>query len=182
MKLWLHLLNITPPMLRKSISLLFLFFGLSSFFFEHDYYLSTTTLNWAAEKGELQLTSRFFIDDLEAFMQQEGHPKVVFQPDSDSQKIDDFVAQFYQNQIQISVDNELQTIRYLGREYQDDLLVIYAEIKLAKKEINRLEVENTFLTEFLPSQQNLVHLRGEKLKKSFLLNAKRTHFSYSFKE
>lgn len=145
----------------------------------HEYYLSTTTLKWVPAKQQLQITSRFFLEDIEALMQEKTGQKVVFSPDSNPAEIDAFVKEFYLNNLAITLDGGQQKMDYLGREYQDDLLVVYAEIVLPSKELKRLNVKATFLTNFLSGQQNIIHISAPKQKKSFLLTHKKSAFEYT---
>ena len=147
------------------ISLLFCF----SFSVEHEYYLSTTQVRWVPQKQQLQLTSRFFLEDIEAVMQEKVDAKIQFAPDTNKEAIDTFVEKFYRTNIAVKLDGEVQSLVYLGREYQDDLMVIYAELNPVKKDFRNIEIDAQFLTEFLPTQQNIFHLSTPEKRKSFLL-------------
>lgn len=149
-----------------------------SFTKTHDYFLSTTNVRWVPEKQQLQLTSRFFLEDVEALMQKEVNAKTQFSPDSSKEEIDAFVARFYQKNMYVKFDGISQEITYLGREYQDDLLVIYAEVNTTKKEFQHVEISASFLLEFLPTQQNIFHISFPKKKKSFLLTKKKTTLNF----
>ena len=144
----------------------------------HEYYLSTTSLKWVPAKQQLQITSRFFLEDIEALMQEETGQKVVFLPDSNPAEIDAFVKEFYLNNLAVTLDGKQQKIDFLGREYQDDLLVVYAEIVLPSRELKRFDVKATFLTDFLSGQQNIIHVSAPKQKRSFLLTHKKTAFGF----
>ena len=142
-----------------------------SFSVEHDYYLSTTKVRWVPQKQQLQLTSRFFLEDIEALMQEQVDAKIQFAPDTNKAIIDAFVEEFYITNIAVKLDGALQPLTYLGREYQDDLLVVYAELNPAKNDFQNIEINAQFLTDFLPTQQNIFHLSTPEKKKSFLLTA-----------
>ena len=157
---------------------LFLVILFTSFNVIHEYYLSTTSLKWVPAKQQLQITSRFFLEDIEALMQEETGQKVVFLPDSNPAEIDAFVKEFYLNNLAVTLDGKQQKIDFLGREYQDDLLVVYAEIVLPSRELKRFDVKATFLTDFLSGQQNIIHVSAPKQKRSFLLTHKKTAFGF----
>lgn len=151
-----------------------------SFTITHDYYLSTTNIKWVPAKQQVQLTSRFFLEDIEALMQKETGQKVVFSPDSNLAEIDAFVKDFYLSNLAITIDGEQQEIAYLGIEYKDDdLLVVYAEVVFPTKEFKTLDVKASFLIDFLTEQQNIVHLITPNQKKSFLLTNKKTAFDFT---
>ena len=124
------------------------------------------------------MTSRFFLDDLETLMQQQD-PKVVFSPDSDPVQIDNFIKEFYIRNISLSIDNSPQSLTYIGREYKDDLLVIYAQIDTSKFESSTVRIQNSFLINLFEDQQNIVHLITPNDKKSFLLNRGATTVTFN---
>ncbi|MEN8768147.1 MAG: DUF6702 family protein [Candidatus Arcticimaribacter sp.] len=164
----------------KSKLILILFVFLCSFTITHDYYLSTTNIKWVPAKQQVQLTSRFFLEDIEALMQKETGQKVVFSPDSNLAEIDAFVKDFYLSNLAITIDGEQQEIAYLGREYKDDdLLVVYAEVVFPAKEFKTLDVKASFLIDFLTGQQNIVHLITPNQKKSFLLTNKKAALDFT---
>lgn len=150
-----------------------------SFAKTHEYYLSTTKVRWVPEKNQLQFTSHFFLDDIEALMQEEVDPKVQFSPDSSKEAIDAFVSDFYTKNIAIVLEGEQHSLTYLGREYKDDLLVVYAELNPNNERLDNLQINASFLVDFLPTQQNIFHLTSPTKKKSFLLTKDNNtiHFS-----
>ena len=164
--------------MKIKVLLLSLFFFLS-FSVEHDYYLSTTKVRWVPQKQQLQLTSRFFLEDIEALMQEQVDAKIQFAPDTNKEAIDAFVEEFYRMNIAVKLDGTQQPMTYLGREYQDDLLVIYAELNPTIKDVQSIEIDAQFLTEFLPTQQNIFHLSSPVSKKSFLLSKEKTSLRFA---
>ena len=164
--------------MKIKVLLLSLFFFFS-FSVEHDYYLSTTKVRWVPQKQQLQLTSRFFLEDIEALMQEQVDVKIQFAPDTNKEAIDVFVEEFYRTNIAVKLDGTQQPLTYLGREYQDDLLVVYAELNPTVKDVQSIEIDAQFLTEFLPTQQNIFHLSSPVSKKSFLLSKEKTSLRFA---
>ena len=70
-------------------------------------------------------------------MQEEVDPKVQFSPDSSKEAIDAFVSDFYTKNIAIMLAGEQHSLTYLGREYKDDLLVVYAELNPQQGKIRK---------------------------------------------
>ncbi|MCH1517237.1 MAG: hypothetical protein L7T62_01340 [Flavobacteriaceae bacterium] len=138
----------------------------------HDYYLSTTSIKWVPEKQQLQLTSRFFLEDIEAYMQNKQNNKVVFSPDSHPDDTDAFVKDFFLDNISLQINDSSHEINYLGREYQDEFLVVYAEVTELSIAISKLSFKSTFLLDFIASQQNIIHIKTPEKHKSFLLKNK----------
>ena len=137
----------------------------------HEYYLSTTSVKWVPEKQQLQLISRFFLEDVEAYMQNRQNKKVVFFPDSHPEETDAFIEAFFLDNIKLEINDSSHDINYLGRAYQDELLIIYAEVTDLFA-ITKLKLKSTFLLDFIESQQNIIHIKTPERDKSFLLKNK----------
>ena len=166
--------------MKNKIAVLLCCVFFSSFSEYHDYYLSTTTIRWVPEKQQFQLTSRFFLEDIESLMQQKIGKEISLSPDNYPEKIEIFTQAYYLKNIQLTIDGEDQLIRYLGREYQDELLVVYAEINRSSPSFEELQFTNTFLIDYLKDQQNIFHVILPDQRKSFLLTKEMTSFSYPF--
>lgn len=155
------------------------FFMVLSFVGQHEYYLSTTTVKWVPKQQQIQFTSRFFLEDIEALMQAETGTNIVFSPDSSPAEIDAFVKAFYLESVSVELDGNKQHIQYLGREYKDDLLMIYAEITPVNLPFKAIDIRADFLVNFLSNQQNIIHIKTPKQKKSFLLTQTKTALNFT---
>ena len=164
--------------MKNKIAVLLCCTFLSSFSELHEYYLSTTTIRWVPEKQQFQLTSRFFLEDIESYMQQAVEEKIVLSPDNYPGKVEAFIQAYYLKNIHLKIDGEEQLIRYLGREYQEELLVVYAEINRKSSLFKELQLTNTCLINYLKDQQNIQHLILPEKRKSFLLKKEKTSFIY----
>ena len=92
------------------------------------------------------------------------------------------IRDFIRKNFKISINKKKQEVKYLGYELKDDLLVVYYETKFSNSKIFNIEVYNSFLISFIESQKNIVHVKFENLKKSFLLTSLNKTFQYSFKD
>ena len=86
--------NTKQSSMKKIKLLLFLSVLLTSSHVVHEYYLSTTNLKWLPANQHLQITIRFFLEDIQALMQEKTNQKVVFLPDSNPVEIDAFSKHF----------------------------------------------------------------------------------------
>ena len=131
-----------------------------------------------ARKTTASTYKPLLLEDVEALMQKEVNAKTQFSPDSSEGEIDAFVARFYQKNIHVKFDGISQEITYLGREYQDDLLVIYAEVNTTKKEFQQIEINASFLLDFLPTQQNIFHISSPKQEEKLSADKKEKHLKF----
>jgi len=136
-------------------------------YFSHDYYVSTTQVDYLSEKNTLQITIRMFIDDFE-IMIQENNSELKVDPDSSSQEINKILDQYVIEKFKIFVNQQLVIFNFIGKEYKTDLIQVYYEVDLIES-IKSIAFENHLLFDFFDDQQNIIHFKKNKFRKSFLL-------------
>ena len=159
--------------IRTATILFFVFTFLSSSSSLHDYYVSSTEVVFVEDKQQLQVTTRVFIDDLEAYFNAQTEDKIQLQPDLEPAKIDSLVNVFFKNNFNLFFDKKEVAINYIGRQYKEDQILIFAEATGVSSPTS-FEIHNTILIPFRMGQQNIVHLKTTNTKKSFLMDASKT--------
>ncbi len=148
----------------------------------HEFYLSTTSVDFVFDKNEIQITSQFFLDDVENLIKfQKPNTTLIFEKTSNEDN-NLIVRDFIQKNFKISINKKKQELKYLGYELKDDLLVVYYETQFSDSEIFNVEVFNSFLVNYIETQKNIVHLKFKNLKKSFLLTSLNKSLQYSFEK
>ena len=146
----------------------------------HEFYVSTTSVDFVLDKNEIQITSQFFLDDVENLIKfQKPNTTLIFEKTSNEDN-NLIVRDFIQKNFKISINRKIQEVKYLGYELKDNLLVVFYETKFYDSQIFNIEVFNSFLINFIESQKNIVHLNFKNVKKSFLLTSLNKTFQYSF--
>ena len=149
---------------------------LLSAFIPHKFYVTTTSLRFVESNNSFQITSRLFIEDIEAIFVQSSIPDLKLAPDNDESVVDSLLTNYFEdNLIFTSVENEFK-INFLGKEYKDDMMVCYLELKFDKLDEN-INIQNTLLFDFSEEQKNIIHYRNGNQRKSFLF----THTQPRFK-
>tara|TARA_B100001250_G_C19714362_1_gene750679 strand:- start:69 stop:578 length:510 start_codon:yes stop_codon:yes gene_type:complete len=148
----------------------------------HEFYVSTTSVDFVLNKNEIQITSQFFVDDVENLIRfQTPNTALIFEK-AYNEETNLIMRDFIHKNFKISINKKKQQVKYLGYELKDDLLVVYYETKFSTSKIFNVEVYNSFLVNFIESQKNIVHVKFKNLKKSFLLNSINKTFRYSFEK
>lgn len=148
----------------------------------HEFYVSTTSVDFVLNKNEIQITSQFFVDDVENLIRfQTPNTALIFER-AYNEETNLIMRDFIHKNFKISINKKKQEVKYLGYELKDDLLIVYYETKFLNSEIINIEVFNSFLVNFIESQKNIVHVKFKNLKKSFLLNSINKTFRYSFEK
>ena len=159
--------------IRTATILFFVFTFLSSSSNLHDYYVSSTEVVFTEDKQQLQVTTRVFIEDLEAYFNSQTEDKIQLQPDLEPAKIDSLVHIFFKNNFNLFFNKKKVAINYIGRQYKEDQILIFAEAAEVSPP-SSFEIHNTILIPFRMGQQNIVHLKTTNTKKSFLMDASKT--------
>ena len=141
--------------------------------FTHEYYVSITEVVYVSEKQQLQLTTRVFTDDMEAYFNSQTNENIQLSPDHNPILIDALVERFFQNNFKVFFDNNKLEISYLGRQYQEDQMLIFAEVTELSPPTS-YKIQNTILIPFRTKQQNIVRVKNNITQKSFLMNASKT--------
>ena len=148
----------------------------------HEFYVSTTSVDFVLDKNEIQITSQFFLDDVETLIKfQNPNTTLIFEKTSNEDN-NLIVRDFIQKNFKISINKKSQEVKYLGYELKDELLVVYYLTEFSNSEVFNIEVYNSFLINFIESQKNIVHVKFKNLKKSFLLTSLNKNFQYSFEK
>ena len=168
--------KLTPkPMYQiRAVSILFFIVTfLSSSSSLHDYYVSSTEVVYVEDKQQLQVTTRIFIDDIEAYFNAQTEDKIQLQPDIKAATIDSLVQLFFENNFNLFFDKKKVALNYIGRQYKEDQILIFAEATMLHPP-SSFEIRNTILIPFRTGQQNIVHIKTTNTKKSFLMDASKT--------
>lgn len=142
---------------------------LMSFSVLHKYYVSVTEIEYVKEKQSVQIISRYFIDDFEKLLRERYSSDITLKLENESETVNFYIEKYLKDKLQITINNQPAIYKFLGKEYEDDILLCYLEIKNVP-EITSIEVENRALQDVFPDQQNIIKLKVNSKNKSFLLN------------
>ena len=134
----------------------------------HKYYVAVFMMEHVPEKKELQITARIFIDDLDKAISQKYNKPFYLCTKKEIADADKYLNQYITENMQIKINGNLKSLKVLGRETEDDILIFYITAE-AKGKIKTLEVKNTILFETFPDQQNIINTKINSNKKSLLL-------------
>lgn len=141
---------------------LFLSFG------AHKYYLSVTDVTHNTEIASLQIITRLFYDDLEAVLQERYDKSITVDATADQEKLDRYLKKYMAAKLEVSVNGEEREQSFIGKEYEDDYVVMYVEIENLPI-IEEVIITNKLLMDLFPDQKNMMHTEINGKKKSFLL-------------
>jgi len=144
-----------------------LFFVVTSFVI-HKFYVSIYQINYAPEKKMVQITSRIFIDDLNAVLYKKYNKKTFLGESNESPDDIILMKKYILDNFSIKVNGLQKPIHYLSKEIETNVVICYFNIKDISK-IKTLEVKNTVLLELNSEQQNIIQSTIYGKKQSLLL-------------
>ncbi|SRX54107.1 DUF6702 family protein [Aequorivita sp. CIP111184] len=151
------------------ILLLLLIFPLISAAPVHKFYVSITKIEYVKEKSSLQIITKIFIDDIEDALQQRYNASISLDTKKETKEADEDLKNYILQKINIKVNGKSVVLDYIGKEYDTDMVVAYIEVKDVK-ELKTIEIENKVLMDMFPEQQNIIHLKTLKSRRSLILD------------
>lgn len=159
--------------LKKGFLILLL--PLFAFTVFHKFYVSVTNVGYSEKDAALQITTRIFIDDLEAVIKERYDIEVKLANDDESEIATGYIEKYLRAKFAIEVDGVPKAYDFLGKKYDNDLVICYIEAsEIDLSNIKSIGIQNEILTDLFDEQQNIVHFKIDNRKKSFVLVKERT--------
>lgn len=155
-------------MKKFKIYFLALVFPMLSFTTMHKYYVSLTEVEYVQEQKSIQIISRIFIDDFEKMLRQRYDKDVTLAIKNEKSTVNFYIEKYLKEKFKIKVNNQDVEFKYLGKEYEDDIMINYLEIENIDK-ISSIQVTSQVLFDVFSDQQNIVRFKVNSKNKSFLL-------------
>lgn len=146
------------------------FFLASVSFTTHKFYVSVTQVNYSENDKSLQITTRIFIDDFEDALKKKYGTTLRLATSDELANSNSFIKEYLVQNLTIRVNGKAVTPVFIGKEYENDVVKCYLEVENVQfKKLKNIEVTNRILFESFDDQNNIVHFKINKLRKSFSL-------------
>ena len=141
-----------------------------SFSSAHKFYVSVTNIVYSEEDSAFQITSRVFIDDLDKLLEERYGIKAKLATPKESKIAEEYIEKYFRSKFVVELDGKVVPYNFLGKKYDTDVAICYLEIPNVKlSEVKTMSVQNEVLTDLFDEQQNVVHVKWNGNKKSFVL-------------
>lgn len=134
-----------------------LLLALSSLFI-HDYHFGYTEMNYNKSNKSIETSIKLFTDDLELALSSEYMSKVNLNTKEEIAISEELIEQYFVKNFNITINNQIKTATYIGREYEEDVIWVYLEYSNVKK-IKEFEVTNSLLLESFDDQKNIFSIK-----------------------
>lgn len=135
----------------------------------HKFYVSITKVEYSQEDQALQMISKIFVDDLEATLSERYGTEVSLGTTKETEQDRSYMQKYMLQKLTVVVNGSPATLSYLGEEYENDTVKIYIEIE-GVDSVQSLEFENTVLLDKFEEQQNIIHTKINKSRRSLVLD------------
>ena len=141
-----------------------------SFSSAHKFYVSVTNIVYSEEDSAFQITSRVFIDDLDKLLEERYGIEAKLATPKESKIAEEYIEKYFRSKFVVELDGKVVPYNFLGKKYDTDVAICYLEIPNVKlSEVKTMSVQNEVLTDLFDEQQNVVHVKWNGNKKSFVL-------------
>jgi hypothetical protein len=135
--------------------------------------VSIYQIHAAPEKKMLQITSRIFMDDLNAVLYKNYHTKTHLGEQNESPEDVVLMKKYILEHFAIKVNGLPKTIHYLSKDYEGNVIICYYKVNDVTA-IKTLEVNNSVLMDLNAEQQNIIQTTIAGKKQSLLLTEANT--------
>jgi len=151
-------------------SLIILLIPIFAFTTAHKFYVSVTNVTYSEKDASIQITSRIFIDDLEAVFKERYGVDLNLATDAEAEIANDYFEKYLRTKFIIELNGEKRDFEFLGKKYDNDIVICYFEVpEVDLDNITSIAIRNKVLTDLYDEQQNILHFKINGLKKSFVL-------------
>ena len=151
-----------------------------AFTYPHKYYVSITQVEYVQEKESVQIIIQMFTEDLEKLIHERYDKEVVLNTQTIEKKIDNYIDLYLSKKVQFKINNQPTEFKFVGKEYEDDLIFCYLEI-LNVPNISQFEASNYALFEMFEQQQNIIKTNINNQNDSFVLTPQNNLATITFK-
>lgn len=135
----------------------------------HKYYVGLTEVNIDSKKHTLDVSTKLFMDDLEAGLLKSSNRKVDLSTSVNNKEVQTLLMNYLDANFKINVGGKLLKLKFVGYEVENDAVWCYSEV-INFKGKGTVSIFNTLLYESFPEQANLMNVNWDGVSKSVRLS------------
>lgn len=154
---------------KKTLKFLFLIIVVTVFYsFTHKFYVSITQMDYNRGKKQIEISTRYFIDDIEKALDNKYKEKIYIDTKTMTEIQKKLLEQYLITNYQVKINGKNNNLKYLGFEIENDILITYFTIPNLKK-IKSIDIKINSLFEIISTQQHIIHAKIHEKTCSLLL-------------
>jgi len=135
----------------------------------HPFFISVIDMKHNIKDKNIEISVRIFTDDLEAAIKKNNHTTIDLATTNLKPETNAIVAKYLQSKLQVTVNNKLQTVKYVGYEIQKESVWIYAEVEDVTT-LKKLSINCSLLYDYQEKQMNIFNIKANGSEKNYKLD------------
>lgn len=155
---------------KLNIAFLVLVLPFLAFTAAHKFYISVTNVNYSEKDAAVQITTRLFLDDMNAVLKERYGISSALGTEDESELHTTYFEKYLRSKFLVAINGKQVEYTLLGKKYDTDMVICYIEIPdVSLPDLKSIEISNEVLTDLFDEQQNVVHFKVNGKKKSYVL-------------
>lgn len=123
----------------------------------HPFYVSVTEVNHNATSKSLEISCKFFSEDLEQILEKDYKTQLDISAAKDKAAFDKFIPDYVGKHLALAVDGRPIVLTYVGFEKEKESAYAYFEVSNIAA-VKNISATNSLLHDFIDQQINIMHV------------------------
>ena len=123
----------------------------------HPFYVSVTEINHNAATKSLEISCKFFAEDLEQILEKDYKTQLDISAARDKAAFDKFIPDYTGKHLSLIVDGRQVVLSYVGFEKDKESAYAYFEVSNVAS-VKNITATNSLLHDFIDQQINIMHV------------------------
>ena len=145
----------------------------------HPFHVSVTEIQHNGTEKTLQISCKFFTDDLEVALEKAASTAVDITSETEKDSLDVYIPDYVGKHLRISVGGKGILLNYIGYEVDKESVFCYFEVTNMAA-VNSMDITNNLLYEFTHEQINIMHVTVNGKRQSSKLNYPEVKAGFKF--
>ena len=126
----------------------------------HEFHISKCIIEYAPSENSLQIMMHLFLDDFELALSKRGGIDLKLCTAKEKEGADEFIVDYLRDHFGMIINDKLRSFNYIGKESSEDLIGVWIYLEIEDiTNIDKIEIQNSLLTELFDDQNNLVQIK-----------------------
>ena len=152
----------------RSLVLVLLFF-VCQITLAHKFYMSITDINYNSTSKALEISIKFFTDDLEKALEEKNNSRIFLGTSKEIELTDSLLQSYLIEKFVVKQGGQIKNIEYVGQETEQEYTWAYLELKGYDSE-SKIWIENSVLIDLFQEQANRINFINNSYTKSVTLH------------
>lgn len=145
----------------------------------HPFFVSVTEINQNAAEKSLEISCKFFADDLEHTLEKAYRVQLDVASEKEKAAFDKYIADYVAKHLQLTTDGKPARLKFVGFEQEKESVYAYFEVTELPS-LKRLDVSNNLLYDLTTEQINILHVTVGGKRQSTKLNYPEVKTAFQF--